>query len=130
MILMNHIITHGNIRKAVNLLSAVLWLHPLPAAPLSGLENITFTYDCQLLVREFKSLIQSTGCHHDFSGLKLPIQCFTVECRELIVIKLCRNPLCSGAGRTENDYPVFLLFPRLYILHQKLEMIVIGLYLL
>ena len=129
MILVNHIIAHRQLGKALNLFPLIGGLFPLPLLFLCS-EHIAFGNHQKLNLRIFKASVKIAVSHKNLSRLNL--LCFLVrtEGAKIILPQIPGQTAGSGSGARQKNHPVFLLFPPLQILNQHFKAALIRIHIL
>ena len=112
MVLMDHVITNGKLREALDFLALIggLFLSPLLFA---AAEHIALSDHHKLDLRILKAPVQHTVSHQDLSRLHTPLRIIRTESAQFILSQIPSQTACTGPGAGQQDHPVFLLFPPL-----------------
>ena len=125
-VLVYHVIPHGELRKILNLLAGILGLFPRLFPFFS--ENVRLCDQNKFLHRVFKSPADISMNQHDLAGSQDPVRIFAVKCRQFFVLQILGHPLCPGPGRTYKDHLIPCMLPGFQILDQNRKLIVVRIY--
>ena len=120
MILVNHIIAHRQLGKALNLFPFIGSLFSLPFLFL-GPEHVSFGNHQKLNLRIFKAPVQLAIGYENFSRLDLSRFLIRTEGPKIIFPKIPCQTAGSGSGAGQKNYSVFFLFPPFQILNQHFK---------
>ena len=125
MALMDHIVSHGQLGKAADLLALVIVLFPLLLAALVS-EHVAFRNDHKFDQRIFKALMELSIGHQDLPRVHRTAGILGTEGPQIVLSQIPCQTAGPGPGRRKEHHPVALLFPAGQVLDQKLKAVLVG----